>query len=174
MFMALVIPKVIYFVFIALNDSLSLIFSFISASVGTLRWNLVRPPSQLTALFLLRNVPKNWLMKIPLVRSYVMCCYYRIRCCAACDAVLSVCNRHHIASPGTKSTDQKTGIIFWMNHYILCQKLKLWLVRIVGVCPILGSTFNGEYENIQSIHDMVMRVSSLSINVTTTSQEAAQ
>jgi Pyridoxal-dependent decarboxylase conserved domain len=26
----------------------------------------------------------------------------------------------------------------------------------IGVCPILGSTFNGEYENVKEIHDMVV------------------
>ncbi|CAM9164187.1 unnamed protein product [Phaeothamnion confervicola] len=28
----------------------------------------------------------------------------------------------------------------------------------IGVCPILGSTFNGEYEDIKGIHDMVVEV----------------
>jgi len=28
----------------------------------------------------------------------------------------------------------------------------------IGVCPILGSTFNGEFEDIQGIHDMVVKL----------------
>eukprot|EP01084_Bolivina_argentea_P015616 29275_1 len=28
----------------------------------------------------------------------------------------------------------------------------------IGVCPILGSTFNGEYEDVKSIHDMVQEL----------------
>lgn len=28
----------------------------------------------------------------------------------------------------------------------------------IGVCPILGSTFNGEYEDVKGIHDMVQKL----------------
>lgn len=28
----------------------------------------------------------------------------------------------------------------------------------IGVCPILGSTFNGEFENVKAIHDMVVKI----------------
>jgi len=28
----------------------------------------------------------------------------------------------------------------------------------IGVCPILGSTYNGEFENVQEIHDMVQQL----------------
>uniref|UniRef100_A0A7S2R830 glutamate decarboxylase n=1 Tax=Mucochytrium quahogii TaxID=96639 RepID=A0A7S2R830_9STRA len=30
--------------------------------------------------------------------------------------------------------------------------------RTIGVCPILGSTYNGEYEDVKGIHDMVQKL----------------
>ncbi len=60
-FMALVIPKGI-FNFFSSFYSMTLSFSlilFLSASIGTLKLNHVRPLSRLTVLFLLRNVRKN-------------------------------------------------------------------------------------------------------------------